>query len=132
MLVAGCYAGGVVVSITQGAPKNLPGIALGLPLLLHLERAAALLAVVAAVAVVSYLTRLGHLPTQFGNVGYEALESRQKEGESRQREADRVTADALVALGTGVGTLRDWVVEARKVMPDLPQLDADDEGDAGA
>lgn len=119
-------------AVFYGTPKNLPGIALGAPALLQMERGAAGLAVVAAVSIFAYLTRLGRLPTQFGNVGYEALESRQEEGESRQREADRVTSDALGAMATGLSTLRDWIVEARSVVPDLPQLDGGDDPDAEA
>jgi hypothetical protein len=119
-------------AVFYGTPKNLPGIALGAPALLQMERGAAGLAVVAAVSIFAYLTRLGHLPTQFGNVGYEALESRQEEGESRQREADRVTAEALVAMASGLSTLRDWIVEARSAVPDLPQLDGGDDPDAEA
>jgi hypothetical protein len=131
-LIIICYGGAVIASVAHGTPKHLPGIALGLPALLHLERAAALLAVVAAVAIVAYLTRLGHLPTQFGNVGYEALESRQKEGESRQREADRVTSDALVAMAAGLSALRDWAVKAGETVPNLPKLDAENDPAEGA
>ena len=117
VLISASYAAALVASLCYGAPKHLPGIALGLPVLLHLERAGAMVAVVAAVAVVAYLTRLGHLPTQLANVGYADLESRQKEGEDRQQEAERVTSEALLAVSAGLHTLEDWVTKAARQCP---------------
>jgi len=72
---------GFTASVLYGTPARLPGVALGLPLLLHLERAAALLAVLAGVTVFAYMTSLGHLPSQLGNIGYSTVD--------RQRELDR-------------------------------------------
>ena len=80
VLISASYAAALVASLCYGAPKHLPGIALGLPVLLHLERAGAMVAVVAAVAVVSYLTRLGHLPTQLANVGYRTSSLARRKG----------------------------------------------------
>lgn len=60
--LAGCWL--------YGTPSKLPGVALGLPLLLNLERAAGVLATIAAVLIFAYLTSRGLLPTAFGNVSY--------------------------------------------------------------
>lgn len=74
-MIPGIYAGGFVASVLYGAPAKLPGVALGFPVLLHLERAGAVLAVVSVVSTFAYMTSLGHLPSQFGNViGYPAAD----------------------------------------------------------
>ena len=66
-----------------GTPAKLPGVALGFSMLLHLERAGAVLAVVSVVAIFAYMTSLGHLPSQFGNViGYPVAD--------RQHELERL------------------------------------------
>jgi hypothetical protein len=44
-----------VVSLVEGSPDRLPGVALGSPVLLHVERAAAVFAIV--VAIVSVLRK---------------------------------------------------------------------------
>ncbi len=59
-----------VFSVLYGTPAKLPGVALGFPVLLHLERAAAVLAVIAVVSIFAYMTSLGYLPSQLGNIGY--------------------------------------------------------------
>jgi hypothetical protein len=57
------------VTLVEGAPGRLPGVALGSVVLLHVERAGALFAV--AVAIVSVLTQAarGRLPTQLTTGG---------------------------------------------------------------
>jgi hypothetical protein len=67
-IVVAVYVACVGVSVGIGAPRNLPGIALGSPLLLDLERGGAGFLAIAAVFVFAWLTRLGHLPSQLGNV----------------------------------------------------------------
>lgn len=67
-------AGALCVSLVEGAPDRLPGVALGSAVLLHAERALALVAVV--VAAVSVLARAarGRLPVELSTSGlrYEA------------------------------------------------------------
>src|ERR1700690_2940175 len=71
IVIPGIYAGGFVASVLYGAPAKLPGGALGFPVLLHLERAGAVLAAVSVVSTFAHMTSLGHLPSQFGNmIGY--------------------------------------------------------------
>ena len=64
----------VAVSLIEGTPRHLPGVALGSPVLLHAERALALLAV--AIAAVSILVQAarGRLPIELSTSGlrYEA------------------------------------------------------------
>jgi hypothetical protein len=64
----------VAVTVIEGSPRHLPGVALGSPVLLHGERALALLAV--TVAAVSILVQggRGRLPIELSTSGlrYEA------------------------------------------------------------
>ena len=88
---------GFTTSVLYGTPAKLPGVALGFPLLLHLERAAALLAVLAGVAVFAYMTSLGHLPSQLGNIGYATVD--------RQHALDRQVTELRQEIGTRLGPL---------------------------
>jgi hypothetical protein len=83
---------GFTASVLYGTPAKLPGVAPGFPLLLDLERAAALLAVLAGVAVFAYMTSLGHMPSQLGNIGYSTVD--------RQRELDRQVTELRREIGT--------------------------------
>jgi hypothetical protein len=64
----------VVVTLVEGSPERLPGIALGSPVLLHVERAAAVFAIVVAIVSVLREAARGRLPTQLTTAGlaYEA------------------------------------------------------------
>ena len=93
----------VVGSALYGTPAKLPGVALGLPLLLDLERAAAVLAVTAGVLIFALLTSRGHLPTQFGNVAYPAV-GRQEELTRRVAELDQRLERRPVPLEEGSRT----------------------------
>jgi hypothetical protein len=67
-------AGAILVTVVGGTPARLPGVALGSPVLLHVERALALFAVaIAALSVVLQAVR-GRLPVEFSTSGlrYEA------------------------------------------------------------
>jgi hypothetical protein len=86
IVIPGIYVGSLVASMLYGTPAELPGVALGFPMLLHLERAGAVLAMVSVVSIFAYMTSLGHLPSQFGNViGYPVAD--------RQHELERLTAE---------------------------------------
>ena len=74
-------AGGVVattvallVTIVEGTPGHLPGVALGSTILLHAERALALLAVTVAAAAIVVQAARGRLPVELSTSGlrYEA------------------------------------------------------------
>ncbi len=98
VVIPGAYAVSFVASLLYGAPARLPGIALGFPVLLHLERAAAVLGVLAAVSTFAYMTSLGHLPNQFGNIiGYPGA-GQQHDIESVAAEHDRKVDRRLIAL----------------------------------
>jgi hypothetical protein len=66
-------AAAVVVSLIEGAPRELPGVALGSDVLLHVERTAAIFAIVVAMASVLREAARGRLPTQLttGGLAYE-------------------------------------------------------------
>jgi hypothetical protein len=86
IVIPGIYVASFTASILYGVPFKLPGVALGFPLLLDLERAGAVLAVVAVVSIFAFMTSLGHLPSQVGSViGYPVAD--------RQHELERVTAE---------------------------------------
>jgi hypothetical protein len=76
--LAAVIAAAVAVTLIEGAPARLPGVALGSTVLLHVERAAALFAI--SVAVISVLAQAarGRLPTQLSTSGiaYDAEETR--------------------------------------------------------
>jgi hypothetical protein len=66
--------GGILVSLADGTPAPLPGVALGSTVLLHAERALALFAVVIAALSVILQAARGRLPVEFSTSGlrYEA------------------------------------------------------------
>jgi hypothetical protein len=103
LAIPSAYVIAVVGSALYGTPAKLPGVALGLPLLLDLERAAAVLAVTAGVLIFALLTSRGHLPTQFGNVAYPAV-GRQEELTRRVAELDQRLERRLVPLEEGSRT----------------------------
>jgi hypothetical protein len=57
------------VTLVEGAPDRLPAVALGSDVLLHVERAAAMFAIVVAVAAVLREGWRGRLPTQVTTSG---------------------------------------------------------------
>jgi len=97
LAIPSAYAVAVSGSVLYGTPAKLPGVALGLPLLLDLERAAAVLAAIASVLIFALLTSRGHLPTQFGNLAYPAV-GRQQESTRHVVELDQRLERRLVPL----------------------------------
>ena len=89
MAVAASYAAGLPLEWRSGA--ELPPPALGWSLLLHLERAAALLSVLGATLLIGWHTAILRLPTRLGPVEYPAEE----------------TAEALEELKKRVGALEE-------------------------
>ncbi|MGH2949769.1 MAG: hypothetical protein ACRDPC_26505 [Solirubrobacteraceae bacterium] len=72
--LAALLAAAPAVSLIEGAPDRLPGVALGSEVLLHVERAAAIFAIVVAILSVLAQAAQGRLPTQLSTAGlaYEA------------------------------------------------------------
>jgi hypothetical protein len=64
----------VVATLIEGCPRRLPGVALGSPVLLHAERALALLAVIVAALSIGVQAARGRLPIELSTSGlrYEA------------------------------------------------------------
>lgn len=92
-------------------PTRLPGVALGLPFLLDLERAAAILGAVAAVFIFALFTSRGYLPTLMGNVlGYEV-------DRQHQLEQDVETLDKRSEMR--VETLEDSVHDSDNVLAEM-------------
>lgn len=86
----------LVISLLEGSPERLPGVALGSDVLLHVERAAASFAI--AVAILSVLTQAarGRLPTQLSTAGLaydaDAAEAAERAVEDLQGQVDRLQA----------------------------------------
>ena len=116
------YAAALLVSILYGTPHALPGVALGLPMLLQIERAAAVIGVLAAVATVAYLTSLGYLPTQLGNIGYPDLGGRQHELEQRVASLATAVGGRLALLEQG----KERTDEAVKLIAEQLERSPDD------
>ena len=72
--VAVLVVAAVCVSVIEGTPRALPGVALGSPVLLHAERVLALVGVVIAALSVLVQAGLGRLPVELSTSGlrYEA------------------------------------------------------------
>jgi hypothetical protein len=64
----------VAITVVEGHPRQLPGVALGSPVLLHAERALALAAVVVAMVSIGVQAARGRLPIELSTSGlrYEA------------------------------------------------------------
>jgi hypothetical protein len=93
----------LTVSVVDGAPDRLPGVALGSEVLLHAERAAAIFAIVVAVVSVLAQATRGRLPTQLSTAGlaYEADAAADAKAavEDLQAQVDDLQ-DGLDRLGT--------------------------------
>jgi hypothetical protein len=88
-------ASAVALSVTAAAPDQLPGIALGSPALLHLERALLVGGIVGAALMFLVRGWAGYYPSKLSTTGAEypsllALE--------QATESNRETVEALVAL----------------------------------
>lgn len=64
IIVALVFVASLALSLAHGTPSKLPGVALGWPALLHVERAAAAAVVIAVAAVVLFQLWQGRLPTK--------------------------------------------------------------------
>jgi hypothetical protein len=82
-----------IVSLVEGSPDRLPGVALGSQVLLHVERAAAGFAILVAIASVLREAARGRLPTQLTTAGlaYEADVAAADAAERLQRQLDELT-----------------------------------------
>jgi hypothetical protein len=85
-------AAALMTSLIEGAPERLPGVALGSDVLLHVERAAALFAIVVAIASVLREAGRGRLPTQLTTAGlaYEADVAAAEAAERLQNQLDEL------------------------------------------
>lgn len=117
---------------TDGKP-DLPDTALGWPLLLHVERSAALLATVGAVVLIAARAAVGRYPSVFGPVTYEVAEAAREAAEAQDKRLElledtvglpegtsgllaemrtlaEAAADATEALEARVGALEEVVI----------------------
>lgn len=104
LVIPVAYGIAVVLSVLYGTPTKLPGVALGLPALLDMERGTALLAAIAAVWIFAFLTSRGDLPTGLGNLTYPPRVSREHELELRVAELGEVLDKRLTLVEQGKAT----------------------------
>lgn len=76
------------LSASAGVPVELPGVALGWPLLLHLERGALLVAGLALVVLVGARATLGKFPARLGQIEYAVSEFDKDAGAWEERLAE--------------------------------------------
>lgn len=76
---------GTLLSASAGAPQELPGLALGWPLLLHFERGALLVAGLALVVLVGARATLGQFPARLGQIEYAVGEFGKEAGRWEER-----------------------------------------------
>jgi hypothetical protein len=107
---AAIFLAGIAITVVEGTPSQLPGVALGSPVLLHAERTLAL--VVTAVATLSVVVRAarGRLPIELSTTGlrYESdtAEDVATAVADQQEQLDDLT-DALAALAERLDTLSE-------------------------
>jgi hypothetical protein len=90
----------VLVSALYGVPKTLPGVALGWPLLLHIERAAGALGAVGAVALVAWRAAHGEFPIKFGQLEYPAKEADAEARKATAAQEERLqSVEAILGIG---------------------------------
>lgn len=86
----------VVLSSSAGTPNELPGVALGWPLLLHLERAVVLVAGLGLVVLVGARATMGRFPFRLGQIEYAMERMTTEFGTAAQ--ADRQRLDELEVI----------------------------------
>lgn len=110
--VAGVLTLGVVLSTGQGTPGELPAPSLGWPALLHVERAAALIGIAAAVLLAGVRALNGRFPVRLGHLEYSA--------EEREQEIDAVDQMLEQRLRTVEARLGMWEPRSPKP-PDVTE-----------
>jgi len=110
LLGTAALAAALVASVVSGTPENenLPVVALGWPLLLHAERAAALTALLGLVGLVLWRAGRGELPVRFGNIEY-ALEDATSETRRLIGNQER----RIINLEDALGVRRSDLVSGR-------------------
>ncbi len=107
LLLAAIIVAAVLVTLVEGTPSRLPGVALGSTVLLHAERAGAMVAIVVALASMLTQAARGRLPTQLSTAGLayeaEAAANTQAALEDLQRQID--------CLQEGVDRLGSLVID---------------------
>jgi hypothetical protein len=88
--VLALLATAALLSAWHGLPSDMPGVSLGWPLLLHIERAAALLATIGGVLLVGARAVGGELPIRLGQIEYAV--------DGREAQADRALNRLQVRL----------------------------------
>src|SRR4051794_5733123 len=92
VLLATTFVAAFVASLLGGAPKDLPNVAMGSPLLLHAMRAGAAAALVTVAAIVVVRLWQGELPSELSPTGAKwasALEAPSREVQARPVDVER-------------------------------------------
>lgn len=100
-VVALAFAGCLSASFVAGTPDSwdLPEVALGWPLLLHVERSAALLGLIALAVLVSWRASEGRLPVRLGQLEYAVEDAALETNEAIEGHARRIALlESIVGL----------------------------------
>src|SRR5215207_8505869 len=89
--VAGALVACVTVTLIEGRPRLLPGVALDSPVLLHAERALALFAAVIAIASIAAQAARGRLPVELSTSGFATKPTRPTARRPRSRSSKSST-----------------------------------------
>jgi hypothetical protein len=94
------FAAAIVGSAIKGEPDPLPGAALGWPVLLHVERAAAILGAAGAVGLVGWKAAHGEFPIKFGALEYPAKEADAEAKKATAAQEERLQSiEAILGIG---------------------------------
>lgn len=104
-------AGSIVVTLAEGTPNHLPGVALGSSVLLHIERGAAMFLGFVAGAVILIRSARGDLPTELGTRGLRYAED--------AGAAVRYATEKVDALSREMDTQRTDQAQATEVIQRL-------------
>jgi hypothetical protein len=93
----GILAAAFAASVCAGDPQPIPDLALGWSVLLHAERAAAIVGLGAVAGLIPWRAGQGQLPVRFGNIEYAIAEADTNSGVDARIESLELVIEALLS-----------------------------------